>query len=223
MTLCKKDNCNKPIKARGLCEKHYREWRKANPERIFEWAINRNKKCSVVSCSNAASYIGYCKKHYAAFMRHGDAEYKREKGHGLWEIHKYTAHSYSSMKARVLNKKHAQYKDYGGRGISICERWLEKPGGFKNFLNDMGERPKGHSLDRIDNNGNYCKENCKWSTPKEQALNRRHACCYTRKAKIFIKHDGKLLTVKELSEKTGEPISTIYNKIMRKKQSIVKE
>jgi hypothetical protein len=87
----------------------------------------------------------------------------------------------------------------------------------------MGERPKGYSLDRIDNNGSYCKENCKWSTPKEQASNRRRVCGYTRKAKIFVKHSGELLTVKELSEKTGEPISTIYNKIMRKKQSIVKE
>lgn len=78
--------------------------------------------------------------------------------------------SWIQMKQRCFNKKAAKYPWYGGSGITVCDRWLES---FDNFLEDMGERPEGMSLDRIDNLGNYCKENCKWSTPKEQSNNRR--------------------------------------------------
>jgi hypothetical protein len=74
------------------------------------------------------------------------------------------------MKTRCLNPKNDKWHRYGGRGITVCDRWLS----FDNFLADMGERPKGKTIDRIDNDGNYEKENCKWSTPKEQLQNRRY-------------------------------------------------
>lgn len=78
-------------------------------------------------------------------------------------------YSWNSMKRRCLNKNNPAYKYYGGRGITICKEWLK----FENFYKDMGDRPKNKSIDRINNNGNYCLENCKWSTPKEQNNNRR--------------------------------------------------
>ncbi len=68
------------------------------------------------------------------------------------------------MKYRCYDVNHLGYKDYGARGIIVCARWLEPRGlGFKNFLADMGPRPSpSHELDRLDSNGNYCKENCRW-------------------------------------------------------------
>lgn len=98
------------------------------------------------------------------------SEYMRERKtiHGHYNSRTY--HSYHSMKARCLNKKHRQYKDYGGRGIKISKSWVNS---FESFLKDMGERPKGKTIDRIDNNKGYNKNNCKWSTRKEQNNNKR--------------------------------------------------
>lgn len=81
-----------------------------------------------------------------------------------------TYKSWINMKSRCTNPNNNDYKNYGGRGILVCERWIDS---FENFLADMGERSRGTSIDRIDPNGNYEPGNCRWSTPYEQTHNRR--------------------------------------------------
>jgi hypothetical protein len=88
--------------------------------------------------------------------------------HGMKEIPSYN--SWRGMKNRCNNPNSEDYKHYGGRGIIVCDRWLNS---FENFLEDMGSRPYGYSIDRIDVNGNYELSNCKWATSKEQLKNRR--------------------------------------------------
>jgi len=92
-------------------------------------------------------------------------------GHATTQGHSSEYVSYHAMKQRCYYKKSKVYKYYGGRGISICERWRDS---FEAFLQDLGPKPTPqHTIDRIDPDGNYCPENCKWSTRKEQRLNQR--------------------------------------------------
>lgn len=97
-------------------------------------------------------------------MTHGHAHrYK-----GRWACSP-TYYSWRAMKQRCLNPRNHNYPGYGGRGITVCKRWLK----FENFLADMGERPAGMTLDRRNNDKGYCKRNCRWESRKVQSNNQR--------------------------------------------------
>ena len=114
-----------------------------------------------------------------------------------------TYKAWRSMKGRCLNPKIKDYHNYGGRGIVICKRWMK----FENFLEDMGEVPKGLTLERMNNEGNYEPSNCKWATRKEQTRNTRQ--------NRFIKFDGKSHILTDWAKIIGIERSTLAARIKK--------
>lgn len=104
---------------------------------------------------------------------------------------------WSGMVQRCINPNNAKYADYGGRGIAVCERWQS----FESFYADMGDRPAGMSLDRIDNDGPYSPENCRWATRAQQARNTRRT--------ILVTSDGTTMPLVDLAPVTGLSYSTL--------------
>jgi len=104
------------------------------------------------------------------------------------------------MRQRCNNPNHIQFKHYGGRGISVCERWND----YANFLKDMGEKPSGLSIERIDVDGNYEPSNCRWATQKDQMRNMR----ITRRITI----EGKTYVAADLADKLGVKTDTILER-----------
>ena len=120
--------------------------------------------------------------------------------------------TYAGMLRRCYNKNERQYPGYGGRGISVCERWRDKNGqGFSNFVFDMGPRGDGKSLDRINNDGNYEPSNCCWSDRTTQARNKRTS------VKVLV--DGHRLPIQIASELTGVKVGTLASRVRRKCRS----
>ena len=106
--------------------------------------------------------------------------------------------SWRGMKDRCTNPKHSAYARYGGRGITVCDRWLES---FENFYADMGDRPEGLTLDRIDNDGPYSPNNCRWASRKEQSWN--------SSAVRLLDREGDARSISSWAESCGVNIATM--------------
>lgn len=109
--------------------------------------------------------------------------------------------TWQAMLRRCNNPADKDYAQYGGRGIKVCNDWLDP----RNFARDMGERPQGYSLDRIDTNGDYCPENCRWATPAEQGANKRN--------NRMLEHAGQTLHMSEWCRRLNVKPSTVANRL----------
>jgi len=132
------------------------------------------------------------------------SRHKFPETHGLWRSRHAEYRCWQDMIQRCHNPSNASWHLYGERGIRVCDRWRES---FVNFYKDMGERPEGMSLDRINNDGSYAPDNCRWATATTQARN--HRGC------VFIEYMGKRQTIAEWAEETGIDARTLRSRYRR--------
>jgi hypothetical protein len=122
----------------------------------------------------------------------------RTAARGYYKTHPDEYPGYVAMKGRCNNPNKSDYNYYGGRGIKVCDSWVES---FENFIADMGPRPEGHTLDRIDVDGDYCKENCRWATFDEQMNNTRQT--------VRIEFEGQSMSLSQWGRYIGVNRQTI--------------
>lgn len=164
--------------------------------------------CSCGTEKDVASYhllsglsgsCGCVRKEKKSRLTHGDSkDGKRTSEYGIWD----------AMTQRCTNPKNPTFPLYGGRGIGVCDDWLNGRGSisaFEAFLEDMGRRPSTkHSIDRIDNYAGYSRENCRWATQVQQARNKRNT--------IYVTIDGDIMPLADAADRYGVPYRVMYQR-----------
>lgn len=158
---------------------------KCGAVRFYKGATLRNGHIKSCGCLKAQCLITGRTKH----------------GHSTRERLTPTYRTWQAMKSRCLNPSVACYANYGGRGITVCGQWMR----FENFLADMGEKPDGLTIERINNHGNYESSNCRWARSEEQAANKR--------TNRFLTINNKTLCIAEWARVSGTDKSTISRRV----------
>ncbi len=169
--------------------------------------------CKIPNCNNKHFGKGYCEKHYLRFRIYGDPQYTKTEKHGMSLTTEYS--SWYTMIARCANKNNNDYKNYGGRGITVCKQWKNS---FMTFLGDMGPRPFSKAqIDRINNNDGYTPQNCYWATAAQNNQNKRNNKLTMEKAKeIRRKYKSENISQAKLALIFEVVQSTIYRVINQK-------
>jgi hypothetical protein len=192
--ICSVDGCAEPVECRGYCRRHYGAWyRHGDPlTLILEPKDPANAGC--IKCGDrlivGANWPEWApgQHYYVCYRCRAEstrAATRRWRSGGIgatyaqkWRDEHPLYSIWTGMLGRCLNLNSKSYPNYGGRGITVCERWIGPGGvrsreGYANFTADMGPRPEGTSLERLDNNGNYEPGNCCWADKNQQARNKR--------------------------------------------------
>jgi hypothetical protein len=173
--------------------------------KVIRWLDESKKWLGVCECGRAVirdSNLMKIAKSCAECHHYTFGDRMRTHSHTSNGIFSKTYNSWRGMKDRVLNPTHYGYKWYKEKGITICKRWIES---FQDFLSDMGERPEGTTLDRVDNNKDYCKENCRWVSMTKQRRNRSDT--------VFIEYKGERNTAAGFAEKYGLPYKAVRSRL----------
>ena len=197
--ICSIDGCERDVKAKGYCNKHYRRFNKyGNP---LYTVINRDHDdiCSIEGCEGKHLSKGFCNKHYQRFNNYGDPLYVEKEivMHGKTNNPEYT--TWINMKERCYNSNSKDYHRYGGRGIKVCDEWKNS---FINFYSDMGDKPFPKAqIDRKENDKGYNKSNCRWVTQLENRRNNSIIKLTLEKAiEIKILYNKKSMKVKDIAK-----------------------
>lgn len=224
--ICSITNCGKDHCAKGYCRPHYMQYivaRLGHRKYHGQLVGKRFGDLVVLRYADNSPYAGawVCQcdcggtrllnRHQLLTGRVKSCGCRRKKQllkHGQSGTRIYTV--WQAMKRRCELPSDKGYPNYGGRGIKVCERWQK----FQNFFADMGHPPKGLTLDRIDVNGDYSPDNCRWATAEQQALNRR--CAVPMESYVEIKKlsdDG--MSTKEIALKLGLPKTTVATRLAK--------
>lgn len=219
---CSIDGCEKNVVAIGYCDMHYRRFKRgddlnAPPKgstphnhagaRFGRWVVvsrapNKGMRTAWFCKCDCGTETSVFTSHLVSGRSVSCGCYKSEvtsqalKTHGLTDSDEHRI--WCLMKSRCNNTANPSYPDYGGRGITVCDKWND----FVNFYSDMGPRPsKQHSIGRIENDKGYSPDNCRWETPKQQANNTRRNKYYTI--------EGTRRTLSEICEANGLNYGTV--------------
>lgn len=164
-------------------------------------------KCDCGNFADAQSYLlraGMTKSCGCLKSDNGRVAAKRLEKHGAFRKHRDKYQLWRSMVARCHDEKCPQFKDYGAKGVYVCDEWRTFPG----FIEWAKDRPEGLTIDRIDPSGPYSPDNCRWATHLEQQNNRRHH--------VWVEHQGQRYTATQFARKLGIKPWAIYNGIKDK-------